>query len=290
MLYLACHQCLLLAATPQLCVFMVKNPKLANGKNEADRLAALDRYGILDTPPEQSFDDLVKMVADLLQVPIAAVNLIAQGRQWFKSEIGLGVREMPLDDSICAFAILEPGGLVVPDTTQDARFDCNPLVTGAPGLRFYAGELLETPDGHVLGTLCVLDTKPHPDGLTAQQRFILKTLAEQVMTQMELRRIAHEQAMTLADQQRVEAELRAERDRSQQLLEGMDEAFIFLDSEFRIQQINAGAMRMENRPREEMLGRSHWEVWPGSENLPLADAYRHAMKKREPVKDRKSVV
>lgn len=143
---------------------------------EAERLAALDSYAILDTPPEQDFDDLVRLVAELLEAPMAAVNLIAEKRQWFKAEIGLGVREMPLDDSICSRMLLQRGELIVPDLLEDPRFSCNPLVNAGSGLRFYAGELLQTPDGLPLGTLCVLDTKPRPEGLTARQRFVLKTL------------------------------------------------------------------------------------------------------------------
>src|SRR5205823_4564722 len=100
---------------------------------EATRLAALDRYGILDTPTEAAFDAIVRLLADLFDAPIAAVNLIAGNRQWFKAEIGLGVRQMPLDDSICKFALLEDSVMVVPDTTCDTRFACNPLVTGTPG-------------------------------------------------------------------------------------------------------------------------------------------------------------
>jgi GAF domain-containing protein len=103
---------------------------------EADRLAALDRYSILDTPPEQGFDDLAQLAAELLGAPMAAVNLIAANRQWFKAEVGLGVREMPLDNSICARVLLQPGELVIPDLLEDSRFSCNPLVTSAPGLRF----------------------------------------------------------------------------------------------------------------------------------------------------------
>jgi GAF domain-containing protein len=129
---------------------------------EAERLAVLDRYAILDTPPDQEFDDLARMAADLLGAPMAAVNLIAERRQWFKAEVGLGVREMPLENSICARVMLQPGELVIPDLLEDPRFDCNPLVTSGPGLRFYAGELLETSEGLPLGTLCVLDTKPRP--------------------------------------------------------------------------------------------------------------------------------
>ncbi len=169
-------------------------PPLAWTENQ--RLATLDSYGILDTPEEQDFDDVVRLVSQLLGVPIAAVNLIAAGRQWFKSEIGLGVREMPLDDSICKYALLQEDGMVVPDTREDERFTCNPLVTGTPGLRFYAGELLKTSDGIPLGTLCALDYSPRPQGLDEQQAFALKTLARQVMSQIELRRLLAQQAHT----------------------------------------------------------------------------------------------
>ena len=176
---------------------------------ETERLATLASYGILDTPTEQDFDDIVRLVSQLLNVPIAAVNLIADGRQWFKSEIGLGVREMPLDDSICKFALLQEDGMVVPDTRDDARFSCNPLVTGAPGLRFYAGELLKTADGIPLGTLCALDMQPRPQGLDEQQAFALKTLARQVMSQIELRRVLREQELLLNQQARSADKLRS---------------------------------------------------------------------------------
>jgi GAF domain-containing protein len=106
---------------------------------EAERLAALHDYEILDTEPERAFDEIVDLVATLFDAPIAVVNLIDEGRQWFKAEKGLGVRETPLDTSFCAHAILEADRMVVPDATQDPRFVCNPLVTEAPGLRFYAG-------------------------------------------------------------------------------------------------------------------------------------------------------
>ncbi len=152
---------------------------------EAERLAALDRYGILDTPREPAFDDLASLAAEICEAPIAVVNLIAKDRQWFKAEVGLGVRETPLASSFCAHAILQDDFLQVPDATLDPRFDCNPLVTGAPGLRFYAGALLKSDEGLPIGTLCVLDTRPRQLGewqVTALQR-----LARQVMSQFELR-------------------------------------------------------------------------------------------------------
>lgn len=177
--------------------------------DEEARLAVLDSYGILDTPPERSFDDVVRLVSQLLDAPIAAVNLIARGRQWFKSEIGLGTREMPLDNSICRFALLEEQQLIVPDTREDARFNCNPLVTRESGLRFYAGALLKTRDGVALGTLCVLDNKPRPQGLSEQEQFVLATLAHQIMSQIELRKAMAEQdaliaALRQADQRKDE--------------------------------------------------------------------------------------
>ncbi|WP_071362475.1 hybrid sensor histidine kinase/response regulator [Massilia timonae] len=166
--------------------------------DEEARLAVLDSYGILDTPPERSFDDVVRLVSQLLAAPIVAVNLIARGRQWFKSEIGLGMREMPLDDSICRFALLEEQQLIVPDTREDPRFRCNPLVTKDAGLRFYAGALLKTRDGVPLGTLCVLDDRPRPQGLSEQEQFVLATLAHQVMSQIELRKAMTEQEALIA--------------------------------------------------------------------------------------------
>jgi len=248
--------------------------------SEQHRLAVLGAYGILDTPPERAFDDLTRLASQLLGAPIAAVNLLAEGRQWFKSEIGLGTREMPLDDSICKYALLQEGQMVVPDTRLDPRFDCNPLVTGAPGLRFYAGQPLVTPDGITLGTLCVLDLEARPQGLSAQERFVLETLGRQVMSLIELRKAFIEQEHLLQRQEAVQEELRLERDQSRRLLEGMDEGFIFLDPEFRLRQINTGAMRFELRKPEDMLGRTHWEVWPGSETLAVAGHYRRAMAER----------
>lgn len=154
--------------------------------NEDARLAALDEYDILDTPTEAEFDAVTELASRLCETPISVVNLIARGRQWFKSEVGLGVRETPLETSICAHAILEEEFLMVPDTRVDRRFADNELVTGEPFLRFYAGALLRSPEGFPLGTLCVLDTKPRQ--LDAQQVAALRTLGLHVMTMLNLRR------------------------------------------------------------------------------------------------------
>ena len=154
---------------------------------ETQRLAALRGYGILDTPREAEFDEIVEVVSAICEAPISVINLIDAGRQWFKAEVGLGVRETPIDSSICAHAILQPDLLVVPDTTEDARFCDNPLVTGEPRLRFYAGALLETPEGLPLGTICVLDYVPRD--LNEKQRALLRLMAGQIMKLLELRRL-----------------------------------------------------------------------------------------------------
>lgn len=162
---------------------------LATGSSEfgeEKRLAALDSYAILDTPPEKDFDDIARLAADICGTPIAVINFIGDRRQFFKAEVGLGVRETPFESSFCAKALLEEDFLLVPDATRDSRFDCNPLVTGKPHLRFYAGALLRTAEGLPIGTVCVLDYQPRE--LSEVQQRTLRVLARQVMAQLEMRR------------------------------------------------------------------------------------------------------
>lgn len=165
-------------------------PKAALPEDNDARLRVLDAYAILDTPAEPHYDAVTQLASSICDTPISVVNFIADGRQWFKSEIGLGVRETPLDPSICAHAILQHELFVVSDTTEDPRFADNPLVTGDPHLRFYAGALLRSREGLPLGTLCVLDTKPRE--LTDHQRQALVTLADHVRNMLELRRTTRE--------------------------------------------------------------------------------------------------
>jgi len=168
---------------------VIAKPEVASESTTTEqwRLAALRSYGILDTRREPAFDDITRIAAMICDVPIAVVNLIDQERQWFKSEIGLGVNETSLETSFCAHAIRQQEMMVIPDTTADARFRDNPLVTGEPGLRFYAGAQLRTPDGHMLGTVCVLDMQPRE--LSPDQLDALRALARQVMAQLEMRRL-----------------------------------------------------------------------------------------------------
>ena len=154
--------------------------------NEAGRLAALDSYAILDTAPEQAYDDFTQLAARICGVPIALISLVDQDRQWFKSRIGLDPPSTPREQAFCAHAIVDNQLLVVPDAADDPRFEGNPLVTGNPNIRFYAGAPLVTEGGHGLGTLCVIDRVPRQ--LTPDQLASLQALSRQLMAQLELRR------------------------------------------------------------------------------------------------------
>lgn len=160
--------------------------------NEESRLQKLLSYDILDTPPEEPFERITRIVAETMGTPIAAVSLIDRDRQWMKSRRGLDAAETPRDLAFCAHAILSDHVLVIEDATQDLRFSDNPLVTGAPAVRFYAGAPLRTPDGFNLGTLCVIDRRPRT--LTSSHRQLLEDLARLTIDEMELR-IALQTAM-----------------------------------------------------------------------------------------------
>jgi PAS domain S-box-containing protein len=153
--------------------------------NESDRLVALDRYKILDTLPEQVYEDLTQLAADICGTPIALISLVDKDRQWFKSRVGVDVSETPRDISFCGHAVAESAILNVPDASLDPRFADNPLVAKDPNIRFYAGVPLITNDNFALGTLCVIDRQPHD--LTEQQIRQLEALSRLVINQFELR-------------------------------------------------------------------------------------------------------
>lgn len=159
-------------------------------KNEVRRLKVLWQYDVLDTVPEEVFDELAELAAHICESPIALISLVDEDRQWFKSKIGVSVSETSRDISFCAHAIMGDGLFIVPDATKDAGFKDNPSVTGEPKIRFYAGAPLISPDGHALGTLCVLDKVPRT--LRPDQEQALRVLARHVMTQLELRRHARD--------------------------------------------------------------------------------------------------
>lgn len=153
--------------------------------NEIERLTCLKKYDVLDTPHEGIFDNLVNLAAQICGVPIAAISLVDQDRQWFKSSKGLNVSQTPRDISFCGHTILGKTSLIVNDTFNDARFSDNPLVTSSPNIRFYAGIPLIGAGNLAIGSLCVIDTSPKI--LSDDQLNSLKTLADAVMSHLNLR-------------------------------------------------------------------------------------------------------
>ncbi len=157
--------------------------------DETARLAALQRHSILDTLPEQIYDDVTALASMICGTPISTVTFIDADRQWFKSAVGLQSRQGAREHSFCAHTVNTSVTLIVRDALEDPRFASNPLVTGEPGIRFYAGAPIITPEGHVLGTVCVIDTKPRT--LTPIQIAALESLARHTMQLLETRQEVH---------------------------------------------------------------------------------------------------
>ncbi len=166
-------------------------------QTEAKRLKVLWEYEVLDTVPEEVFDDLTELAARICEAPIALISLVDDERQWFKARVGTTLGETARDISFCTHAIRQTDLFIVPDATRDKRFASNPLVVADPKIRFYAGAPLITADGYALGTLCVIDKVPRD--LLPDQRQALRILARHVVSQLELRNRTN--ALTAARQE-----------------------------------------------------------------------------------------
>ena len=208
--------------------------------NDAERLAALRSYGVLDTPPEAAFDDLAALAAHICDTPIALITLVDENRQWFKARFGLDARATSREISFCGHAVPQSDIFIVPDAARDERFADNPLVTADPHIRFYAGAPLITPEGYVLGTLCVIDHVPRV--LDAEQQQTLRVLSHQVVAQLELRRHTAALARNAAYLQAV-------------LAASTQVALIATDTEGVITFFNTGAERMLGYSAAEMVGK-----------------------------------
>lgn len=215
------------------------SPRPQQIHEEHQRLDALARYAILDTPRERDFDDIVFLAAQICDAPTALISLVDDRRQWFKAATGFEIAETVREIAFCAHAIAETETLVIEDARLDARFAQNPLVTGDPHVRFYAGAQLLTPDGLALGTLCVLDSRPR--GLPDAQRLALEALARQVVSLLEMRRLL--------------AQSRIDRSRHQLIIEtAVEYAIITTDLTGVIESWSAGAAQMFERPAEAVVG------------------------------------
>ena len=230
-------------------------------KNEKERLTALREYNILDTLPEQSFDDLTLLASHICGTSVALVSLVDENRQWFKSKVGCDENETSRDISFCAHALLEPDELlVVPDTRKDERFSDNPFVTGDAPIRFYAGAPLVAPTGEALGTICVLDQRPRK--LTEAQKQSLHALARQTMAQLELRRQARELADQMAVKVQTEAALRESEGRFQVFMDHSPLIAFLKDEQGRYIYVNQPFLRRFNFKAEDVIGHDDFSLWP----------------------------
>lgn len=199
---------------------------------DASRLDVLTSYGVLDTPAEKGFDSIVELAAYICETPVALVSLVAADRQWFKARVGFESCETDLNSSVCAFALVEPDIMVITDLSIDERTRDNPLVVDTPGIRFYAGAPLVTAEGAVLGSLCVIDDKPRPQGLSKDQKTGLRNLAHQVMAQLELRRTLSQRDTAIAEQKRIDVERQKSETLYQALFHALDAGFCIIELKF----------------------------------------------------------
>lgn len=210
--------------------------------NEQERLAELRKYNILDTEPETAFDSMVQLAAYICQVPIAAISLIDEHRQWFKAIVGVDAKETPRDVAFCAHTILQDGPMVVPNALDDERFFDNPLVAGGLNIRFYAGVPLVTSSGFRLGTLCVIDQKQRE--LTQEQLDAVRTLADSVMAHMDLR-LSHKQIRKYVDDLQLAASV----------FETASEAMLVTDPDNRIITVNPAFTATTGYALHEIVGK-----------------------------------
>jgi len=235
-------------------------------ENEAARLDTLRNYAILDTPPEREFDDLTRLAGAICGVPIALVSLVDADRQWFKAKVGMDSKETPRDIAFCAHAILQPDVFVVPDALQDERFRENPLVTGEPPVRFYAGAPMLTQEGFALGTLCVMDRVPRD--LTPGQMEALKALSRQAVTQLELRRSIADLSRAMHDRHVAESEL-------DQLFNLSVDMICVAGFDGYFKHINPAWEKTLGIPAKELLAHPYLDfVHPDDRNATIAEAQR----------------
>ncbi|MEH1848552.1 MAG: GAF domain-containing protein [Nostoc sp.] len=231
---------------------------------EVARLEALRQYQIIDTEPEEAYDNLAQLAASICGTPISLVNFIDENRQWFKAKVGLDVSEMPRSVGFSYLCQEQRDVVVVLDTLADEKLANNPVVTGYPYVRFYAGVALITPKGDMLGTLCVIDQVPRQ--LSQKQVEALVALSRLVIDQLELRRHVVEVSQIteklLAHKQAAHAQSEAARTRINNLLESITDGFFALDKKWQFTYINGQAKRLLQKTQNQLLGKNIWEVFP----------------------------
>ena len=227
-------------------------------EDEAQRLEALRRYRVLDTPPEPAFDDLTRLAAHICRTPIGLVNLVDERRAWSKSIVGFLATQIPREFSFDAYTVAAKELVMVEDAAHDPRFSGNPLVASDPKIRFYAGAPLLTPDGFAVGTLCVMDRKARE--LSADQVAALWALSRQVMTQLELRRAVAESNRAAEEHQRIAEALQETEAKFRSLIETVP-AVVYMD-----EYVDASSSIYISPQVEELLGYTP-EEWKADPDL-----------------------
>ena len=227
--------------------------------NEAARLEWLRQSRVLDSPREATFDDITQLTARICSVPIAAINLVDEERQWCKSSVGLDVVEIPRDNAFCAHALLDPELFIVPDTTLDERFADNPFVTGEQQFRFYAGAPLVTSDGVILGALCLIDRIPRR--LDDGQKSALALLARQVVDRIELQRRIALQEILIMEREDAQLLLRRSEEELKAVIENSTDGVYLLDPvSRRVVQTNVAFRAMLGYTEQEALALSIYDI------------------------------
>jgi PAS domain S-box-containing protein len=242
---------------------------------EKERLEALRRYRIMDTPEQRELNDVVELAATICDAPIALISLIDADRQWFKAKVGITENEIPRNTAFCAHAILQQDLFTIPDALADERFADNPLVTGEPKIRFYAGAPLITADGYGLGTLCVIDRVPRK--LSAQQEQALRVLSVQVIAQMELERAQSDLEHATQLTNKTTEALRTSEELQDRLIACSQDCIKVLDLDGRLQFMNAGGMRVLEVCDFDSVANSDWvDFWKGQDREAAEAAVRTA--------------
>jgi diguanylate cyclase (GGDEF)-like protein/PAS domain S-box-containing protein len=222
-------------------------------QNEQERLAKLKEYNILDSEPEAVFDNMVQLASYICKTPIAAISLIDSDRQWFKSIVGVNVKETSRDIAFCAHTILQDDTFVIPDALKDERFFDNPLVTEGPEIRFYAGVPLITSNGYHLGTLCVIDTVARE--LQVEQLDAIKTLADSVTVHLDLR-LSHVAIRKYVDKLQISATI----------FDSTNEAIIVTDADNNFVTVNPAFCTLTGYSRDEVIGQTPKILKSGKQN------------------------
>ncbi len=222
-------------------------------QNEQERLAKLKEYNILDSEPEAVFDNMVQLASYICKTPIAAISLIDSDRQWFKSIVGVNVKETPRDIAFCAHTILQDDTFVIPDALKDERFFDNPLVTEGPEIRFYAGVPLITSNGYHLGTLCVIDTVARE--LQVEQLDAIKTLADSVTVHLDLR-LSHVAIRKYVDKLQISATI----------FDSANEAIVVTDADNNFVTVNPAFCTLTGYSRDEVIGQTPKILKSGKQN------------------------